>query len=343
MERLNIKNNYLTFQLISLIGGFSIISLGLIHYRNYCHHKTFKKINNNFKQEKQWEQELQIYSISMPKFYTTGIKKSRCILLIGGYKDIPYVWEEFEKYLISDGIDFYAPRTCGNGRSFYQIVDWKDWVITYMEAIYVLQEQYESIDIIGFSTGAAIAVYLTQFKYKCKVNNLFLCAPFLTNKKYLLIDIAFGSNIFSKILNRLYVWTLRFRPKSISKFKGYRDTYNDYHSINDYCEIFGDVLMETVLFDFIKFRPSTMFVSNVVILYPNDDSIIGNIEEQLNIIKKVHISTKPIEVISIPSYLNDNNLLTNIKNKLPQKSGHLMFKEKEEIIRDIYLNIKKYL
>ena len=341
MKRLDIKNKYLSF---SLICGFTLITLGLIYYRNYCHHYTFKKIKDNFKQEKLWEKELDIYSISMPKFFLNGLKKPRCVLLVGGYKDIPYVWEEFEKYLIRDGIDFYAPRTCGNGRSFYQIVDWKDWVITYMEAIHVLQEQYETIDILGFSTGAVIAVYITQFKYKCKINNLFLCAPFLTNKKYLSIDITFGSNILSKIFNKLFVWTLRFRPKSISsKFKGYRDTYNDFHSINDYCEIFGDVAMETVLFEFIKFRPSAMYVYNVVVLYPNDDSIIGNIEEQVNIIKKVYISNNPINIISIPSYLTNKDLSQDIKKKLPHKSGHLMFKEKPEIIQDIYLNIKKYL
>ena len=340
MERLNIKNKYFTF---GLICGFSLVGLGLMYYRNYCHNRTFKKINNNFKQEKQWEKELDIYSISMPKIYINGKKKSKCVLLIGGYKDIPYVWEEFEKYLIADGIDFYAPRTCGNGRSFYQIVDWKDWVITYMEAMYILQEQYETIDILGFSTGSVIALYLTQFKYKCVIENLFLCAPFLTNKKYLSIDITFGSNIFSKIFNKIFVWTLRFRPKSIcSKFKGYRDTYNDYYSVNDYFEIFGDVAMETVLFKFIKFRPSTMYVSNVVILYPNDDTIIGNINDQVNIINQVYKSDKAINIISIPSYLDNNNLTPDIKNSLPKKSGHLMFKEKPEIIQDVYLNIKKY-
>jgi len=101
--------------------------------------------------------------------------------------------------------------------------------------------------------------------------------------------------------------------------------------------------METVLFEFIKFRPSAMRVSNVVILYPNDDTIIGNIEEQLKIINQVYKSDKQIEVISIPSYLNDPNLSPDIKNKLPQKSAHLMFKENSEIIQDIYLNIKKHL
>lgn len=329
------KINIIVLGSVLSLFGFG---LSVYLYRDYCYYHTFKKINDKFKQKERWEKELEIYSISMPKFFMSGLKKPKCILLIGGYKDIPFIWEEFEKYLIKDKIDFYAPRTYGNGRTFYQVVDWKDWVITYLEAIYLLQEQYDTIDIIGFSTGSVIAVYLTQFKFKCNINNLFLCAPFLTNKKYLSIDITFGSNIFSKIFNRLYGWTFRFRHKSIDKFKGYRDTYNDFHSINDYCEIFGDVLMETVLFDFIKFRPKVMYVSNVVFLYPNDDSIIGDIGEQKNIISKV-FTKKKIDVIQIPSYLN---ILGQNEQNLPTKSGHLMFKENPEIIQDIYLNIKKY-
>jgi len=334
-----IKNNFVLKGLIYIV----VFGISICIYRNYCYFNTFKNINNNFKQKEDWEKELEIYSISLPKFYIVGPKKLKCILLISGYKDIPFVWKEFEKYLIQDKIDFYAPRTCGNGRSFFQVVDWKDWVITYLEAIYILQEQYETIDIIAFSTGAVIAVYLTQFKYKCKINNLYLCAPFLICKNITSINFAFGSNIFSKIFNTFFIWTLRFRPKFINYlkgFKGYRDTYDDFHSVNDYCEIFGDVLMETVLFDFIKFRPKSMFVENVIILYPNDDDIIGDILEQHKIIQNVY-TNKSIDIISIPSYLNQLNNIIDCNN-LPQKAAHLMFKEKSEIIKNIYLNIKKY-
>lgn len=327
-------NKNIQFCLLSIIG----LGASLYMYRKYCVYQTFKKIDDNFKQKNEWEKELKIYLVSMPKFYTVK-KKSKCMLLIGGYKDIPYVWDEFEKFLIKDKIDFYAPRTCGNGRSFFQIVDWKDWVITYLEAIYILQEQYETIDIIGFSTGSVIALYLTQFNYKCKINNLFLCAPFLTNKKSISIDVVYGQNIFSKIFNTLYIWTLRFRPKTIGKYKGYRDTNDEHYSINDYFEMYGDVLMESILFDFIKFRPKNIFANNVVILYPNDDDIIGDINEQKNILQNV-FELKTIDLISIPSYLNNANYTEKLN--LPNISGHLMFKEKPEIIRDIYLNIKKY-
>lgn len=274
----------------------------------------------------------------MPIFFSSSLKKKRCLLLIGGYKDIPYVWNDIQKLFISDKIDFYAPRTFGNGRSFYQISTWKDWVITYLEAIHILQEQYESIDIIGFSTGSVIALYISQFQYKCKINNIFLCAPFILCKPYLSVKIFFSSNIFSYFINRLYAWTLRFHPKSKSKFAGYRDTHHSHYSVNDYCEIFGDIETETTLFDFIKYRPSVIYANNIVILYPNDDDIIGNINEQQQII--FNIFKKPIDLISIPSYLNDSNI--DIKY-LPQKSGHVMFKEYYPIVLDVYKNIKKYL
>lgn len=337
--------NYIFFKKI-FSNSYLYICLLLVfclQFRYYCEYSTFKKINTNFKQIEKWEKELQIYSVSMPKFYMSEKKKLRCVLLIGGYKDIPHVWNEFEKYLAKDKIDYYAPRTCGNGRSFFQVVDWKDWVITYLEAIYLLQEMYDSVDIIGFSTGCVIALYLTQFKYKCKINNLFLCAPFLISKNVLLIDLFFSQNIFSKMLNIAYKYTLRFHPKSNGKFKGYRDTYNEYYSLNDYCEMFGDIQMETTLLEFVKFRPRDIFADRVVILSANADDIIGDIEEQYKIISKVY-SQKPIDIIHIPSYLNSDTLVEMSENNVrPIKSGHLMFKEKPEIIEDLYANIKKYL
>lgn len=355
----NQSNYYYNFIIISLSIG--TISLCITYYKNYCHKLTFDSINKNFKKKYKWEEELDIYEISMPKFYSNSPKKKNCILFIGGYKDIPYVWNDIEKLFIADGFDFYAPRTFGNGRSFYQITNWKDWVITYIEAIYLLQEQYESIDIISFSTGTVIALYLTQYKYKCKINNVFLCAPFLLYKPFTSIKLFFSNNIFSYLLNRICAWTIRFHPKSKTKFIGYRDTHYEYNSVNDYCEIFGDLEMETTLFDFIKFRPTIINASNIVIFYPNDDDIIGDIYEQHKIISNVF--NKSIDLISIPSYASNlkhnnndniynhninyqsikNNLHINLHNNLPNKCGHVIFKEHPAIIQDIYDNFKKYL
>jgi hypothetical protein len=348
-------NDYFqNYHKITFIGlSFVMIGITISYYRNMSHRITFDTINKNYKKKYQWENDLDIYAVSMPRFYISNPKKPRCLLLIGGYKDIPYVWNEIEKLFILDGLDFYAPRTFGNGRSFFQVTSWKDWVITYLEAIYLLQELYESIDIISFSTGSVIALYITQYKYKCKINNVFLCAPFLLYKPFPSIKLFFSKNILSHLLNRLCAWTIRFHPKSKSKFVGYRDTYNEYNSINDYCEIFGDIEMETTLFDFINFRPTVINASNVVIFYPNDDDVIGDINEQHKIISNVF--KNKIDLISIPSYISnlDNDIqsetiLKNTKNNfnnnyLPNKCGHVIFKEHPEIIQDIYNNFKKYI
>lgn len=323
------KISFITLTILSI--GFGIYS-----YRNISHKLTFDYINKNYKKKFKWENELDIYAISMPRFYISTPKKKRCLLLIGGYKDIPFVWNEIENFFISDNIDFYAPRTHGNGRSFFQIVNWKDWVITYLEAMYILQEQYETIDIISFSTGSVIALYLAQFNYKCKINNIFLCAPFLLNKHFISTKLFFSQNIFSYLLNRLCAWTIRFHPKLKSKFPGVRDTHNPHYSINDYCEIFGDLETETTLFDFIKFKPTFINASNVIILYPNDDDVIGDINEQYKIISNTF--NKQIDLISIPSYCCQQN-----SDILPSKCGHVMFKEHPVIIQDIYNNIKKYI
>jgi len=330
-KNLLFDNNIIIYYLI-LIYLISII------YKRYCINYTFKLLNNKFKKKEEWEDELKIYSISMPKFYTSFPKKKKCILLIGGYKDIPYLWNDFEKYLIDNNYDYYAPRTNGNGRKFYQIVNWKDWVITYLEAIYLLQEQYEMIDIIGFSTGSNIAIYLSQFKYKCKINNIFLCSPFLLNKECISSKILFSKNIFSKILNKFCTLFLRFLIKSKNNYSGYRSTYNEYNSINDYCEIFNDFETVNTLFNFLDFRPTQINASKIIILYSIDDNIIGNISDQCKIISNVY-NLKYINIIKIPSYINQNIIYENNK----PKCGHLMFKEKPEIIKDIYNNIKEYL
>ncbi len=333
----NITNNILTTK----VNIGVILFVGICYYRNYCNHHTWKNINYNYEKLTDWENELEIYSVSMPRYFTT-FKKKKCILLIGGYKDIPFVWNEIEKYFIQDNIDFYAPRTFGNGRSFYQIVSWKDWVITYMEAMFVLQEQYESIDIVGFSTGCVVALYISQYNYKCNINNIFLCAPFILPKQLFIINLLFSSNWCSYLFNRFLTFVFRFHPKSKGKFVGYRDTYNEFYSLNDYCEIFGDLYMENVLFDFIKFRPMQILSNNVVILYPNDDDIIGNIYDQHKIISNIFLKNK-IDIISIPSYSNSNsNSNSNYKHDLPPKSAHVMFKEHPEIIKDVYMNLKKY-
>ena len=120
-------------QFIKLIFYFIIFNFFKMIYIKYCNYITFNRLDNLFPRILNWEEDLKIYSIAMPKFFTKNIKK-KCVLLISGYRDIPYIWSEIIPYFEKDNIDYYAPRTHGNGRSFFQDVEPEDWVITYIEA-----------------------------------------------------------------------------------------------------------------------------------------------------------------------------------------------------------------
>ena len=70
-----------------------------------------------------------------------GEYKPDTVLLISGFRDIPHMWDNYANYLNENKIAYYAPRTCGNGRSFFQQkVKWQDWVLTYFEAIILLSK-----------------------------------------------------------------------------------------------------------------------------------------------------------------------------------------------------------
>jgi len=162
-------------------------------YRKLLIKLNFSRLDKLYPRKLTWEKELDIYSVSMPLFSISSQKKPKCILFISGFRDTPYLWNDIIKHLQKDKIDYYAPRTHSFGRSYFQDSEPKDWIITYLEAIHILQELYEEIDIVALSTGCVIALYITQFKYKCKINNLFLCAPFLLKKSCLIFYLFFDS------------------------------------------------------------------------------------------------------------------------------------------------------
>lgn len=300
------------------------------YYYNFCIRKTFERLDELFPRKLEWEKELDIYSVALPKFYTSS-KKKKCVLLISGYRDVPYVWSNISKYFIENQIDFYAPRTWGKGRTFFQNSDPKDWVITYLEALTILQEQYEQVDIIGFSTGCVIALYLTQFQFKCRISNLILCAPFLIRADNTVYYWIFDSPI-AWIINPIINWLFPLRYKVASKYTYPRDVNFDEHGRTDYYELAGHFELETKLMKFKNFRPKRIFADNVVILYPNDDQIIGNIQEQKRIVENVW--DNPVPIIVIPNYGDIS---------LPNKCAHVMFKEHPRIVKNIWDNLTQFI
>jgi esterase/lipase len=314
--------------------SFVIISSALVIkqiYYNYCIKKTFNRLEQLFPRQLLWEKELNIYSVAMPKFFTT-YKKNKCVLLISGYKDIPYLWNEIIVYFEKNNIDYYIPRTHGNGRSFFQNSEPNDWIITYLEAIKILETQYENIDIIGFSTGCVIALYLTQFKYNCNIKNIILCAPFLLRTPNKLYDIIFDS-YFSQFITPVINFFMPLRLKDTnSTYLTPRDTnFNDF-AMNDYYELASCFEMDTNLLKFIKYRPKNIYVENILIVNSNDEYVIGDVNEQKNILESIY--NKKIDIINIPTY---NNI------ELPQKCAHVMFKEHPIIVKNIFDNIFPFI
>lgn len=298
-----------------------------ILYKKYCIKLNFNRLDYYFPRTLKWEIELRIYKDAMPIFKTNN-KKKRCLLLIGGYGDIPYVWNQLIKYFDILKIDYYAPRTSGTGRAFFQNSTPTDWIITYLEAIKILENQYEEIDIMALSAGCIIALYLSEFDYKCKINNIILCAPYLLEKPSLLTDLIFSSNL-SFLLDNLIRLILPYRFKSKTKGMDYvRGVYNNHNGKYDYYDIVSYYETDRLLFKFKNTRPSKINANNIIILYTINDDIIGDINKQKNIIE--NIFDKNIKMIQIPS---NSKLLC----------GHVMVKESDEIILDIINNIEKYL
>ena len=121
----NINNFILNKKILYTFGGLlSGVYLFKYLYKNYCINKTFNRLDNLFPRTLKWEQDLSIYSVAMPIFRINNrYKRKKCVLFISGYRDTPFVWNNILNYFVDNKIDFYAPRTFGKGRSFFQDSD----------------------------------------------------------------------------------------------------------------------------------------------------------------------------------------------------------------------------
>ena len=277
------------------------------------------KFNNNKHNHFLKYNDLNIYSTSLSKFSNNYKKNSHCVLLISGFKDTPLVWIKLTKLLDKNKITWFSPRTAGCGRTFYQIVDTEDWKLTYYEAMKVLENLFDEVTIIGFSTGSVIGSTLLNkdIKWKCSIRNFIMINPFFI-KQTNLSNFIIGNYYLNYILS-LFV---QFIPKTITyPFKTVRDTF-DCDDL-DYYEHIYNVKELFALFNFIKFRPKSINAKRIIIIKSTHDYVIGNIEEQFKIFNDIH------------------NCVTLIN--CPIKSGHVMLKENDEVIQFLFDSFKMYL
>ena len=56
-------------------GLIALFSIGCYYYKQYCNALTLKSIEKNYKRTLQWEFDLAIYKIAMPKLFISGKKR----------------------------------------------------------------------------------------------------------------------------------------------------------------------------------------------------------------------------------------------------------------------------
>lgn len=315
-----------------LYSGITILTLSYF-YKKYCRHMAFKKINDRFPRKNKYEFDLSIYDVSLPFSFTKN-KKDRCILLVSGYRDTPFLWNKFSEKLNNHGVDYYAPRTHSKGRSYFQYTSYKDWILTYFEMLCMLQHQYHNVDIIALSAGSFIALYISQFEYKCKINNVFLCSPYLCVKNDLFYNFFYKSALspfLNPVINTFIDIFFKFKLKSADNtFNCVRNIHDKDNLDDDYYEFATCCYMDNEVLKMLRLKIDAVKIyGKIVILYNKHDEVIPKISKQVNYLYTNNIYTKAndeigIETINIPS-----------KKSITDKCGHVMFKETDAVLSNI--------
>jgi esterase/lipase len=309
----------------------SVILVSSIRYFN--EKETFNKINKNYKtansEEKIILDELKVYPDCLSKSFSQN-KKKKILLIIGGFRDAPNMWINFENYLQLNNIDYLIPRITGFARSYFQFnIKWHDWVLTIMDQINILQNLYEEIDILGFSTGCNIALYVSQFNWKCKINNLILSSPnLIANKEDKIFKSILTSNIGELFFSIVY--PICHRPyESRTKRKNNKILKSNLKSKVFYEKNFP-LYSACEMWKFQDILPSCINCNKIIVIKPNNDKVIGDIDLQINLIySKYNLQS---ELINIPSPINSH-----------LRVGHNIFTSPDIILRDVYNQIDSYL
>ena len=277
------------------IFSISYVILSIIHYMFLRKNtkKTFDRLNKIFSGNKICE-DLKIYNASIPIYNFNHEKKDKVLLLIGGYRDIPNMWYNYVKYLDENKIDYYAPRTIGNGRTFFQKkVRWNDWVLTYFEAMIILSKIYKKIELVGFSTGCNISVYLASLDWKtierydssCKINNMILLSPnFQVNDKHVVYKNLLQNSFVYHMLN--FILPVADKPnydknKEID-LKYTKDINKIYYERSIYLESLRE------LWRFSDILPENIYTKDIYIFYGDSDNVVGNFRIQRKKIESIY-------------------------------------------------------
>jgi esterase/lipase len=299
---------YISNKFVIIFSIFSVayVLLCIIHYiflkKNT--RKTFNRLDKIFAGNEICNY-LKIYNVSIPLFRFNHVKQDKIILLISGYRDIPHMWYNYTQYLDTKNIDYYAPRTTGNGRTFFQKnVRWSDWVLTYFEAIIMLSKIYNKIEILGFSTGCNVAIYLSSLDWStidmydtsCKINNLILISPnFIVNKKH-----AFYKNLLQ---NSVVYHLLNCILPVVDKPNYDKNKEIDLKYTKNIDKIFYErsIYLESLreLWRFSDIMPENIYSTNIYLFYGDSDRVVGDFRIQRKKIENIY--NKKIKSYKLPN------------------------------------------
>ncbi len=90
--------------------------------------------------------------------------KSKSILLIHGYLASPQEVEELAYYLNEQGYTVFAPLMSGHGTNYLDLenVSWEEWVDESKYYYGLLDENYDEVNVVGFSLGSLSALELSE-------------------------------------------------------------------------------------------------------------------------------------------------------------------------------------
>ena len=312
----------------------SLISLITINTLKYFNEKeTFNKINSNYKNlssnQKTILNQLKLYPDNLSRGFSSE-KKKKILLIIGGFRDTPSMWLMMEKYFKDNKIDYVIPRITGFGRTYFQFnIFWEDWVLSIMDEISILQNLYQEINILGFSTGCNIALYVSQFKWNCKINNLILSSPnLIANKGDQIFKNILTSYLGSKFFHLVYPICHRPYESRVKKTKDINSKKKNCFTI--FYEKNFPTYGATEMWKFQDILPKTINCNNLIVVKPNNDKVIGDIDSQINLLYKTF--GKNSKLINIPSN-KDSEI----------KVGHNIFNSKDVILNDFFYQIKEYI
>lgn len=98
-------------------------------------------------------------NIGVP-FYRSRFWRRRGVILVHGYMAAPEEIRPLAEYLFKNGYDVYGARMKGHGTAPQDLAeqDWQAWYDAVNRAYIVMKNSLKSLAIVGFSTGAGIAL-----------------------------------------------------------------------------------------------------------------------------------------------------------------------------------------